>query len=120
MRYKLFGIDFDGTIAYDAYPNIGELIPGAKETITKIKNNGGKIAIWTCRSGEHGKLVKDFLHKNNIPYDTFNEAFEENIIQYGGDSRKIYADCYIDDKCLLWNGNSVNWKIVDKLIFEEN
>lgn len=117
LKYKLFAIDFDNTIVYDAYPKIGNLIPGAKETMLKIKELGGLISIWTCRSGKHELMVKDFLDSNNIPYDYINESFEENVIMYGGDTRKVYADCYIDDKSLHFGGEPVDWDLVQSLIF---
>lgn len=118
LKFKYFAIDFDNTIAYDAHPNIGELISGAKECITKIKELGGEICIWTCRTGEQELMVKEFLDKNNIPYDKINESFDESVEQYGGDSRKVFADIYIDDRTLLFQGQPVDWNIVDNYIFE--
>lgn len=118
LKHKLFCIDFDGTIAYDAWPGVGELIPGAKETMLKIKELGGEIAIWTCRTDEHAQNAKDFLDKNGIPYDYFNKPFAEHVNIYGGDnSRKIFSDVYIDDRCILWEGGPVNWEKVQNLIF---
>jgi hypothetical protein len=118
LKHKLFAIDFDNTIAYDAYPRIGKLIPGAKETMLKIKELGGSISIWTCRTGEQEMAVRLFLDKNEIPYDHVNESFEENRIMYDGDSRKIYADCYIDDRSVHFGQQPVDWKIVSQLIFK--
>ena len=36
-----------------------------------------------------------------IKYHYFNENFPHLIDRYGGDTRKISADIYIDDKCLF-------------------
>lgn len=119
LKYKFFAVDFDNTIAYENYPFIGDLIPGAKETIQKIHELGGKIAIWTCRTGEQEEWVKEFLAKHDIPYDKFNTCFDEHKELYGGASRKIFADVYIDDRCLLWAGEVVNWDTVEVLILEE-
>jgi ribonucleotide monophosphatase NagD (HAD superfamily) len=121
LKFKYFAIDFDGTIAYDAYPEIGDLIPGAKETMEKIKELGGSIIIWTCRSGEHEELVKKYLHENNIPYDKFNEPFDENLAIYGGENpRKCFSDVYIDDRCILFKERGyVDWASIQHLIFEE-
>jgi ribonucleotide monophosphatase NagD (HAD superfamily) len=121
LKYKYVAVDFDGTIAYDEYPGIGDLIPGAKETMQRIKELGGEIAIWTCRTGEAASNAENFLIDNNIPYDYFNKPFSHNVNEYGGDySRKIFASIYIDDRCVLWNGNPVNWFIIQNLIFEED
>lgn len=119
LKFKYFAIDFDGTIAYDAYPNVGELIPGAKETMLKIKELGGEIAIWTCRTDQWAQDAKDFLDKNDIPYDYFNQPFDHHVNIYGGDnSRKIYADCYIDDRSVQFGCQPVDWEFVKDTIFK--
>lgn len=119
LKYKYFAIDFDGTIAYDAYPNIGRLIPGAKETMLKIKELGGEIVIWTCRTDQWATDAVNFLNMHNIPYDKFNKPFDEHVNIYGGDnSRKIYADCYIDDRSLHFQQQPVDWNDVQSFIFE--
>jgi hypothetical protein len=118
LKHKFFAIDFDGTIAYDAYPGIGNIIPGAKETMLKIKELGGEIAIWTCRTHAAKENAKKFLDANNIPYDKFNEPFDANVNEYGGDhARKIFADVYIDDRSIHLEGKPVNWEDIQKNIF---
>lgn len=121
LKHKLFCIDFDGTIAYDAYPEIGELIPGAKETMIKIKELGGEICVWTCRTHQAAIDAVTFLNMNDIPYDKFNEPFDDNVNEYGGDhSRKLFSDVYIDDRCILFKERGyVDWSLIQHLIFEE-
>ena len=95
----IIAIDFDGTIVTDTFPAIGELKPNAKKTINRLKNEGYYIIIWTCRT--HIRLLEaiDFLVKSGIKYDQINQSCPENVRQYNGiDSRKVYADLYIDDK----------------------
>jgi DNA-directed RNA polymerase beta subunit len=89
-------IDMDGTIALpytkfdpDKIPNPR---PGAKRVIKKFQQNGWRIIIWTVRGNT--KLVRDYCHKHDIPYDYVNE----NPDQPKDGSKKIIADLYIDDK----------------------
>lgn len=117
LKYKYIAIDFDGTIVRNDYPKIGMLMPDAVRVIRKIKEHGGKIAIWTCRTGLHQKLVKKFLDHVGIPYDVINENFPERIMQYGNDSRKISADVYIDDLCIFCK--KIDWREIEKLLFVE-
>lgn len=118
LKHKYFAIDFDGTIAYDAYPNIGKLIPGAKETMAKIKELGGEIVIWTCRTHQAKEDAKKFLDDNGIIYDKFNEPFDANVNEYGGDhARKIFADVYIDDRSIHLEGKPVDWDDIHNNIF---
>lgn len=118
LKHQLFCIDFDGTIAYDAYPEIGELIPGAKETMIKIKELGGKIAIWTCRTDQWAIDAVNFLNMHGIPYDKFNKPFDEHVNLYGGDNaRKVFADVYIDDRAIHFGGKPVEWWDIQHMIF---
>src|SRR5271157_5992049 len=104
----IFAIDFDGTIVMDKYPNIGEPIPEAIETIREIKRLGHKIIIWSCRVEPQLSEMRDFLMINNIPFDYINENCPTKIAYYNNDTRKIGADYYIDDKMVgKWSWNDV-------------
>lgn len=101
MKRKLtLAIDFDGTIVQDAYPNIGSLLPFAKETIRLLYYDYNcDIVIWTCRSGKEELDCEKFLIENNIPFTTINKNTPAVIQRWNSDdSRKVYADIYIDDR----------------------
>lgn len=114
---KIIAIDFDGTIATINYPECGELIEGAKETINKLYSDGYFIIIWTCRYGEAAELAKKFLNDNEINYHTFNEHSPELIELYNNDTRKISADVYIDDRQL---GGLPSWEEIYKILKEKH
>lgn len=121
LKYKTFAIDFDGTIVTDGvFPEIGNLLPHAERVLNKIAEHGGRIAIWTCRSGEREVLVGEWLKAHQIPFETLNEPFKENVEIYGSGGRKIFADTYIDDRSLsaMMNGG-INWLEIEKFIFVE-
>ena len=96
----IIAIDFDGTIVTDQYPAIGQLKPNAKEVIQQLKAEGHYIIIWTCRANDAMHHVHEFLIEQQIPFDRINKNNPENVKQYGSDTRKVYADVYIDDKGL--------------------
>ena len=103
-------VDFDGTIVENQYPQIGELQSGAKDTLQRLHREGHKIIIWTCRSGEQLAEAVNFLLENEIPFDRVNDNLRENIEHYGGNSRKVFADVYIDDKNIFsgrWNWDHI-------------
>jgi hypothetical protein len=121
MKFRTFAIDFDDTITIGTrFPAIGELRPHAKRVIQRIKENGGEIAIWTCRTGEHEVMVRNFLKDNNIPFDSFNEILPSERTQWGEGGRKIFADLYIDDHGVyaMMNGG-INWLEIEEFIFAE-
>lgn len=93
----IIAIDFDGTIVKNEFPRIGPLISTAVATIRRLHSDGHRIIINTCRNGEQALAAVNFLVANNVPFDVFNDNDPVNVKQYGSNSRKIYAHCYIDD-----------------------
>lgn len=96
-------IDFDGTIAKDKkFPDIGEPEDGVKEALLKIKEMGYDILIYTCRSKDKEELevVREYLDKHEIPYDSIFEG------------EKPFAKFYIDDRAIHFD----NWTNVLKKV----
>lgn len=118
QKFVYYAIDFDDTIAYSNFPRINKMVPHADRVIKRIKDNGGQIGIWTCRTGIYAEQAKEFLSSHNIPYDLFNEEFPEIAELFEGSSRKIFADVYIDDKSIdtIVNGG-VDWLKIEQQIF---
>lgn len=117
MKQKILSIDFDGTIVENAYPNIGELKPDAKYYINKLIEMGYVVTINTCRSGRFEDAARDFLIQNGIKYHYFNENPPELIKMYQSDCRKISADIYIDDRCLM--GLPETWEEIFNLVISK-
>lgn len=114
MKKLILSIDFDGTICDLAYPEIGELKKDASIYIRKLYNEGHYIIINTCRSGKFEGYAEEFLDNAMIPYHYINCNLPHMIEQYNGDCRKISADIYIDDKCLM--GLPETWEEIYNLI----
>ena len=104
-RPNIYAIDFDGTIVEDDFPDIGKLKDDAKAFIEKVREKGHKWILWTVRGGDMLKEALRFLDDNNLLPDTVNTNVPEAIEFLGEDSRKIYADLYIDDK----SSGGVKW-----------
>jgi len=99
-RRKMVAVDFDGTIAdySKRQQGLGELLPGAREFLQKLHDDGWVIIIWTGRN-ENGLIAK-YLDANKVPYDYINE----NPNGLSG-SPKIYADVYLDDRGVTFTGS---------------
>lgn len=113
----IISIDYDDTIVYADYPNIGTIKPHAREVINNLYNEGHFIIIWTCRSGEHEAAATQYLIEMGVKFHHINENHPENIVQYDSDSRKIFADIYIDDKQL--GGLPESWIDIDTQLREQ-
>jgi hydroxymethylpyrimidine pyrophosphatase-like HAD family hydrolase len=109
----ILSIDFDGTICEQSFPEVGALRKNADKYIRKLYEDGHEIIINTCRTGKYEGMAQDFLDANNIPYYYINSNLPEVISKYKQDCRKISADVYIDDKCLM---GLPSWKKIYKLI----
>jgi hypothetical protein len=115
----IIAIDFDGTIVRDRFPDIGEMMPAAKEVINRLYADGHRIIIWTSRTGVELARAVEWLAKNEIRYHLVNESCPDNTKKYGGrDTRKIYADVYVDDRGLVplpddWH--EIKEMIIDKM-----
>lgn len=114
MKSLVISIDFDGTICELAYPEIGEIKKDASIYIRKLYNEGHKIIINTCRSGKYEGHAQEFLDNAMIPYHYINSNLPSLIEMYSQDCRKISADIYIDDKCLM--GLPETWKEIYNLV----
>lgn len=94
---KIIAVDFDGTLVHNNYPFIENPNNRLLDYIREHFNEYIWI-LWTCRSGEQLRLAVEWLkNEQNIVFDYVNENVPWLIEKYG-DTRKVYADCYLDDK----------------------
>lgn len=98
MLPPIIAVDFDGTLAKDEYPNIGEANLELFEAIAEFKTQGWKIVLWTCRDGEQLFKAVHFCLQHGLTFDAVNENIAEVKHLFNNDTRKIYANLYIDDK----------------------
>ena len=120
----VIAIDFDGTVVFHRYPDIGHDI-GAQPVLKKLVECGHKLVLCTMRCHP--------LHPGDR--DTLQEAvdwFKDNGIELYGvnenptqkewtSSPKPYAHIYIDDSavgCPLRMDGAVDWKVLDDMFQE--
>ena len=93
----VIAVDFDGVIhgyskgwqkgiIYDAP------VPGCKEALEKLRSAGYKIWIFSARQEEAG--IKEYMEKNNLPYDRIHMG-----------RKPMQAILFIDDKAITFEGN---------------
>lgn len=99
-KNKVIAVDFDGTLCSDRYPAIGIENIALIETLKSLRNNGCKLILWTCRKSIYLDAAIHWCQDFELEFDAINENLPEYIELFGGDSRKIYADVYIDDKAV--------------------
>lgn len=97
----IIAVDFDGVLCRDAFPDIGKPNYEVISYIRQMIDTGNEVILWTTRNGEElEKAVKwceDYgLHfcAVNAPAPSNEEEYRD---KYPVQSRKVYADVYIDD-----------------------
>lgn len=100
----IVAVDFDGTLVTEAFPNIGEKIDEIFNAVIRWKKEGIKVVLWTCRDNDtperHLDQAVEFCARNGLEFDSVNRNIPEVIEMFKNDTRKIYANVYLDDKAL--------------------
>ena len=99
--YQIIAVDFDGTLCFSSWPELGEPnLPLIRYLIAQ-KHAGNKLILWTCRVGEALENAVSWCRDHHLEFDAVNDNLPEIIEKYGTNSRKITCDYYIDDKAIL-------------------
>lgn len=116
----ILAIDFDGTITEkSAYPTTGKIRPEAITFLKSLREYGAKLILWTCRTGADLDEAVRLCYEHGLVFDAVNDNIRLN--NDGKNSRKVYADYYIDDK----NGMcEIDWLVLytdlrQKLIYNK-
>lgn len=94
----IIAVDFDGTLCENAWPEAGEPNMPLIEWLKMHKANGDLIILWTCRQEEHLDTALRFCNSYGLYFDSVNENIPGTAEKFGYNSKKVYADIYIDDK----------------------
>ena len=108
-NYKIIAVDFDGTLCYSNWPELGEPNTMLIDYLLQEKAAGNKLILWTCREG---KLLYDAMEACfdwGIQFDAINESLPEWKEHFGTAPRKVGADEYWDDKAkVVKNGELID------------
>lgn len=108
-------VDLDGTLAtYEGWQgeeHFGRLRPNAKKVLSRFKESGWTIIIFTTRGDKNA--IAHWLDEHDLPWDYINE----NPNQPEGTSGKVIADYYIDDRAI---DGSQAWNTIEEVLFCDN
>src|SRR5208283_4413866 len=105
-------VDFDGTIVEHKYPEIGEELLFAIETLKELQRQQHQIILWTFRSNKELEEAVEYCSRRGLDFYAINKNFPEEVFDETL-SRKINADLYIDDRNL---GGFPGWGVVFEMI----
>lgn len=99
LKIRSDAVDFDGTLCEERYPYIG---PPKENVIGYLKDqksvHGAKLILWTCRVDEYLQAAIDWCEERGLYFDAVNRNLDDIIQFFGSDTRKIFANEYLDDR----------------------
>lgn len=101
MDFTIIAVDFDGTLCYSKWPDLGEPNQPLIDYLRSQRASGNKLILWTCRAGEALERAISWCRDQQLEFDAINDNLPEIVKKYGNNSRKITCDYYIDDKAVL-------------------
>lgn len=109
-------VDFDGTIVQHRYPEIGNEIPFATQTLKMLIAEHHKLILWSVREGELLDEAVEWCRKRGVEFYAVNRDFpEEDEEKNRHYSRKLKADLFIDDRNV---GGLPDWGTIYTMIHE--
>ena len=100
---RVIAVDFDGTLCENRYPKIGAPNGALIEQLREEQESGALVILWTCRDGKLLEEAVSWAKKQGLRFDYVNRNAPERIRAYRGDTRKISADVYVDDRAAAFS-----------------
>lgn len=97
----IIAVDFDGVIIpAGCWPGVGEANAPLIEWLKELREAGNKLILWTNRVDEALNLAVSFCAERGLEFDAVNDNLPEITEYFGSNSRKVYANVYIDDRAV--------------------
>ena len=110
----IIGVDFDGTIVENKYPEIGAEKPFATDTLKMLIKERHRIILWTVREGKYLEDAVKWCRERGVEFYAVNRDYPEETLNNNDHfSRKIKADLWIDDRNL---GGLPDWGTIYRMI----
>ena len=91
----IIAVDYDDTLVLGSQPNLPLI-----SRLIGAQRQGHAVILWTCREGKSLAEAVDTLAGYGFRPTLINQNHPSAVRALGRDSRKIYADVYIDDKAV--------------------
>ena len=109
-------VDFDGTIVEHKYPEIGEELPFATETLRMLIKDQHRLILWSVREGQLLEDAINWCRERGVEFYAVNKDYPEEKVEWNNHfSRKIKAEVWIDDRNV---GGLPDWGTMYSMIKE--
>lgn len=107
-------VDFDGTIVTHKYPEIGEEIPFAIDTLKMLIKDHHKLILWSVREGKLLDDAIEYCRERGVEFYAANRDYPEETMENNNHfSRKLKVDMFIDDRNV---GGLPDWGTIYQMI----
>lgn len=107
-------VDFDGTIVEHRYPEIGNELPFATETLKMLIAEHHKLILWTVREDNLLQEAVDWCKERGVEFYAVNRDYPEESLENNNHfSRKLKVDMWIDDRNI---GGLPDWGTIYQMI----
>ena len=89
----IIAVDYDGTLKGPEGMNLPLI-----QRLKREQARGAAVILWTCREGKSLQEAVLELAGAGFRPNAVNQNVPEGVRRMGHDSRKVFADLYIDDK----------------------
>lgn len=97
----IIAVDFDGVLCENKFPDIGRPYHEVISLIRELSDMGHEVVLWTSRNGNELTKAVEWCTDRGLHFCSVNAPAPSNEKEYADkyptQSRKIYADVYIDD-----------------------
>ena len=95
----IIAVDFDGTIVEHKYPEIGQEVPFAIDTLKMLIKDQHRLILWSVREGALLDEAVEWCSARGVEFYAVNKDYpEEEKEKNNHFSRKLKADFFIDDR----------------------
>lgn len=95
----IIAVDFDGTIVEHKYPEIGQEVPFAIDTLKMLIKDQHRLILWSVREGALLDEAVEWCRARGVEFYAVNKDYpEEEKEKNNHFSRKLKADFFIDDR----------------------
>lgn len=67
--YQIIAVDFDGTLCFSNWPDLGEPNRPLIEYLKQMRASGNKLILWTCRAGEALEKAVSWCKDQDLTFD---------------------------------------------------
>ena len=108
-------VDFDGTIVEHRYPEIGNEIPFAVDTLKMLTKEGHRLILWSVREGRLLDEAVEWCRERGLEFYAVNKDYPEESKKDNHYSRKLKVEMFIDDRNI---GGLPDWGVIYRMIKE--